>query len=94
MNRWSPGERAYDMGEQQSALIRAHAMACVALNLLMDARKELWRHGNVPEMALESYRAAKCVETLADKIEWRRRKDTLNHAVEGRREPTVEPKKG
>lgn len=78
MNRWSPGERAYDMGEQQSALIRAHAMACVALNLLMDARKELWRHGNVPEMALESYRAAKCAESLADKIEWRRRKDTLN----------------
>ena len=84
MNRWSPGERAYDMGEQQSALIRAHAMSCVAINLLMDARKELWRHGNVPKLALEAYRAAKCAETLADKIEWRRRKDSLN--------PTAKPR--
>jgi len=59
-HRCSPGERAYDICEQKSALIRAHAMACVAVNLLMDARKELWRHGNVQKLALESYRAAKC----------------------------------
>ena len=72
MNRFTPGERAFNSKNSQASLIRAHAMACIALNMLMDARKELCHHKHVHPLALEAYRLAHDVEKLADKIEMQR----------------------
>ena len=73
MSRYTPGERASNVFDKEACLMRAHSLACAAINLLMDARKELSVHGKMQELGLEAYRVAKDVEWLSDEIEHHRR---------------------
>ena len=72
MIRYTPGERASNVFDKEACLMRAHSLACVAINLLMDARKELSVYGKMQELGLEAYRVAKDVECLSDEIERQR----------------------
>lgn len=73
MSRCTPGERASNMFDKEACLMRAHSLACVAINLLMDARKELSVYSKMNDLGLEAYRAAKNVEWLSEEIERHRR---------------------
>ena len=73
MSRYTPAERASNAFDKAACLMRAHSLACVAINLLMDARKELGIYGKMPELGREAYRVAKDVEWLEREIERHRR---------------------
>ena len=73
MNRYTPGQRS-SQHSTEACLIRAHALAAVAINLLMDARKELNIYGKMPYLGCEAYRVAKDVQWLETEIERHRRR--------------------
>ena len=83
MDRYSPGERSSDHTKEM-CLIRAHSLISVAINLLMDARKELSAYGNMPELGREAYRVAKNIEWLENEIENTRRLISQNKSLENK----------
>lgn len=72
MSMYTPGARASNAFDKEACLIRAHSLACVAINLLLDARKELSVYGKMQELGLGAYRVARDVAWLSDEIERKR----------------------
>ena len=72
MKRCSPGDRSA-LYSTEACLVRAHCLMSVAINLLMDSRKELREYEALHVLGRESYRVAKEIEWLCDEIERTRR---------------------